>query len=128
MRIRIAAVVVLISTAAVAQQVSKKSLDLQNAPSARAKSNVTITANVNNRSRTDATNGTVVFDNEYASCTVSFGAIHSQGGSASGSCDLDGYALTVKAVFNAANGTQWVGIAGNGQAFDTIDMNLNDPK
>jgi hypothetical protein len=111
-----------------AQPQAKKSMNLPNSPSARVRSSTTITANVTNRSRKDATNGTVVFDNEYASCSVGFGAIHAQGGSASGSCILDGYALTAKAAFNAADGTHWVGIAGDGQAFDTIDINLNDPR
>jgi hypothetical protein len=128
MRIQIAAAILLISTAALAQQAGKRSLDLQNSPIAKAKPRVTVTANVTNRSKTDVTNGTVVFDNNDASCTVTFGLIHSQGGSTSGSCDLDGFALTAKAVFYAANNTQWVGIAGDGNAFDSIDINLNDPK
>jgi hypothetical protein len=90
------------------------SLDIPNTPTTRPSSSVTITANVVNRSRKDVTSGTVVFDNEYGSCTASFGAIQKLGGSASASCTLDGYALTAKAVFYAADGTQWAGIAGNG--------------
>jgi hypothetical protein len=51
-----------------------------------------------------------------------------QGGSASGTCVLDGYALTAKVGFKAADGTVWAGIAGDGTAFDTFNVNLNDPK
>lgn len=104
------------------------SLDISNSLSVRSKSSVTITANVVNRSRKDVTYGTVVFDNEYGSCTAQVGAIHKLGGSASVSCTLDGFALTAKVAFYAADGTQWVGYAGNGTAFNAIDINLNDPK
>ncbi|AZG79130.1 hypothetical protein IYX23_05860 [Methylocystis sp. L43] len=120
-----AGVVATAPTLVMAQQTS---LQLENAPGARPKSSVTVTANVVNRSRTDSTGGTVVFDNEYSQCTVTFGPIRALGGSASGSCVLDGYALMAKSQFNAANGTHWVGWAGNGQAFSVIDINLNDAK
>ena len=57
-----AGVVATAPTLVMAQQTS---LQLENAPGARPKSSVTVTANVVNRSRTDSTGGTVVFDNEY---------------------------------------------------------------
>ena len=76
MILRIATVILLLPTIAVAQQASTQSMDLQNSPSARVKSSVTITANVTNRSRTAAPDGTVVIDNAYASCTPTFGNIH----------------------------------------------------
>lgn len=105
-----------------------KSMDLKNAPSAKVKSSVTVTANVTNRSRTDCDSGSVTFDNNDDSCTVNFGSIRSLGGSASGSCTLDGYALVAKAQFKGSDGTVWGGIAGDGTAFEAIDINLNDPK
>ncbi len=111
-----------------AEPARKKSMDVQNSGKARVTSSTTMTANVTNRSRKDTlAGGAVVFDNEYASCVVTFGAIAKLGGSASGTCVLDGYALTAKVGFKAADGTVWAGIAGDGTAFDAIDINLNDP-
>jgi hypothetical protein len=103
-------------------------IDLFNSPSTKVADTETITANVVNRSRKDVTNGAVVFDNASASCTVTFGAIRSGGGQASGSCSLNGLALTAKAAFAAADGSKWVGIAGDGTEFNVIDINLNDDK
>lgn len=128
MKYVIAAAILSMPALALAQQASTKSMNIENSPTARTKSTTTITANVTNRSRKDATKGVIVFDNEFGSCTATFGLIHKQGGSASGSCVLDGYALTAKVAFDAADNTHWVGLAGDGNAFDTIDIGLNDTK
>ena len=112
---------------ALAQQATK-SLELQNEPGTRVKSSVTMTANVTNKSRTAVKDGAVSFDNNYGVCVVNFGAISPQGGTASGTCVLDGYALAAKVAFNGVDGTVWGGLAGDGTAFDFIDINLNDHK
>lgn len=88
----------------------------------------TITANVVNRSKTDVASGAVGFDNNNGSCVVSFGSIRAQGGSATGSCTLSGRALTAKVAFKGADGSGWFGLAGNGDEFEAIDINLNDQK
>ena len=110
------------------QKPAAKTLVLQNQSAARGQFVFAITVNVTNKSRTAVTGGTILFDDGYADCDVDFGAIAANGGTASGTCNLDSAVLVAKVAFNAANNTAWFGVTGDGQPFDHIDVTLGDPK
>ncbi|MER9029629.1 hypothetical protein [Mesorhizobium sp. M0674] len=120
--------ITVISTLTSVALAKDKSIELDNQPTARTKSSVTMTANVTNKSRTAVKDGAVSFDNEWGVCVASFGAIAANGGTATSTCVLDGYALAAKVAFNGADGTGWFGLAGDGTAFEDISINLNDHK
>jgi hypothetical protein len=106
---------------------NSKSLELFNAPRPLALDTEVMTANVTNISRTDVRSGTVTFQNANDSQMVSFGSI-AHGGRSTGSCYLNGLALTCIAHFTGSDGSTWGGIAGDGTEFNSIDVNLNDHK
>ena len=121
-------VMVAIASIAGMAYAKNKTLDIPISPGAAPMTARTMTANVVNRSKTDVVSGAVTFDNNTNQCLATFGAIRNQGGSATSSCTLNGAALLVKAAFRGADGSTWVGVAGDGTEFDTIDINLNDQK
>jgi hypothetical protein len=105
-------------------------MQLRNAPRKDKKTAETeaMTANVTNDSSKDVHSGMAAFHTAYDSQTVPFGYIGARGGTATGTCYLNSFAVTCIVHFTASDGSTWSGIAGDGSEFDTIDIGLDNPK